>query len=70
MKKIIGIMCLAGLVFTAPVTVAFDQDEIDCCIKPCSCLPAEKRKPTCSKKTRGECKRLGGEEVVDCILCQ
>jgi hypothetical protein len=47
----------------------YGTEVIDCCIKPCSCLPPESRKPSCKPMRADECKRLGGERVVDCMLC-
>jgi hypothetical protein len=70
LQTIIAIICLSVFLFSAPITVAFDQDIVDCCLKPCSCLPEEKRKPSCSKQTIAECKRMGGEVVSDCVMCQ
>ncbi|HMK37570.1 MAG TPA: hypothetical protein VK463_21035 [Desulfomonilaceae bacterium] len=67
-RFLVALSVMASLTI-GPVTLAQDYEIVNCCIKPCSCLGSKAGKPECKKISRSECKRLGGEVVVDCILC-
>jgi hypothetical protein len=67
-------LCLLLILPATPLSTygtdsVMDTEMIDCCIKPCSCLPPESRKPSCRQMRADECKRLGGEKVADCMMC-
>jgi hypothetical protein len=62
-------ICILGFVVSGPALMASDDEIVDCCIKPCSCLGSKAGKSECKKIRRSECKRLGGEAVMDCALC-
>ncbi|AFM26468.1 hypothetical protein [Desulfomonile tiedjei] len=62
---LIGAMAI--VLMTSPVAISQDQEIVNCCIRPCSCLP--NAKPQCVKITKEECERKRGEVVADCMLC-
>jgi hypothetical protein len=69
MKKVVELLCAGMILFSGATLVTFDSDEVQCCITPCSCLPADKRKPSCFTTTKAECLRKKGVVVTDCIRC-
>ncbi len=69
MKILFVALSLMVLLVTGPITVAQEHEIVHCCIKPCSCRGSSAGPPECKQISRSECKRLGGEAVADCMLC-
>lgn len=68
-KRVFLALTLMVFLLSGLSSIAEDQEMVTCCIKPCSCLGSKAGKPECKEMRRSECKRLGGEPVADCLMC-
>ena len=63
MKRLFMLMSLVAFIMAAPLAMAKDEPQINCCIK-------EKGKSKCEQMTKSECKKAKGKRVTDCKKCK
>ena len=63
MKRLLTSITLVAFMMAAPLAIAKEAPQINCCIK-------EKGKARCEQMTKAECKKAKGSKVSSCKKCK